>query len=166
MKVQHALRAFTEKDRKAIRKTAENYPTSVFYKTDELLTSLGIGQALVTALDEKGIPTPLAAVHLKAPSSHIGTISQETVKAITESGLLYHKYNKNIDRESAYEMLREKIHEVNESHEKSKPGKTKEEKSVLEKAGSNPLVKQIGRTVARELTRGLLGVLGIGSRRK
>lgn len=168
LKVQHALRAFTEKDRKAIRKTAENYPISEFYKTDELLTSLGIGQALVTALNEKGIPTPLAAVHLKAPASRIGTISQEEVQTKTTSSPLYHKYNQNIDRESAYEMLREKIQEVADTAapQTKTREKTKSEKSLLDKAGSNPLVKQIGRTVAREVTRGLLGVLGIGSKRK
>lgn len=168
LKVQHALRAFTEKDRKAIRKTAENYPISEYYKTDELLTSLGIGQALVSALNEKGIPTPLAAVHLKAPASRIGTIPQEEVQSKTTSSPLFLKYNHNIDRESAYEMLREKIQDVKDtSPPKAKAAeKTKSEKSLLDKAGSNPLVKQIGRTVAREVTRGLLGVLGIGSKRK
>ncbi len=168
LKVQHALRAFTEKDRKAIKKTAENYPISEYYKTDELLTSLGIGQALISALNEKGIPTPLAAVHLKAPSSLIGTIESKDVQSITESGLLFHKYNINIDRESAYEILQNKMFDsVNEEQTSQKKSKsTKEEKSLLEQAGKSPLVKQIGRTVAREVTRGLLGVLGIGSRRK
>ncbi len=168
LKVQHALRAFTEKDRKAIRKTAENYPISAYYKTDELLTSLGIGQALVTALNEKGIPTPLAAVHLKAPGSRIGVISKEDVHTNTTASPLFNKYNQNIDRESAYEILRGKIQDVAGTvPPKTKTTeKKKSEKSLLDKAGSNPLVKQIGRTVAREVTRGLLGVLGIGSRRK
>ena len=61
-RVQHALRAFTAKDRQAIKQTADNYPTSDYYKTDEVLTSLGIGEAFVTALNEKGIPTPLATL--------------------------------------------------------------------------------------------------------
>jgi len=169
LKVQHALRAFTEKDRKAIRKTAENYPISAFYKTDELLTSLGIGQALVTALNEKGIPTPLAAVHLKAPASRIGTLSASEVQSKTEAGLLQHKYNKSIDRESAYEILRDKLKDLTETEtptEIKRKKQEKPEKSLLEQAGGNPLVKQIGRTVAREVTRGLLGVLGIGGKRK
>ncbi|MCU0360307.1 MAG: DUF853 domain-containing protein [Bacteroidia bacterium] len=168
LKVQHALRAFTEKDRKAIRKTAENYPNSEFYKTDELLTNLGIGQALITALNEKGIPTPLAAVHLKAPASRIGTLSNEEIELKLKSSELIHKYNKTIDRDSAYEILREKIQEVSKAPlpSEKETRKTKEEKTLLDKAGANPLVKQIGRTVAREVTRGLLGVLGIGTRRK
>lgn len=169
LKVQHALRAFTEKDRKAIRKTAENYPISVFYKTDELLTSLGIGQALVTALNEKGIPTPLAVVHLKAPASRIGTLSAGELQAKTQSSVLYNKYNRTIDRESAYEMLRDKLKDIAETEtptELKRKKQEKSEKSLLEQASGNPLVKQIGRTVAREVTRGLLGVLGIGSKRK
>jgi DNA helicase HerA-like ATPase len=66
LKIQHALRAFTANDRKAIKQTADNYPISEFYKTDEVITSLGIGEALVTALNEKGIPTPLAATMMRA----------------------------------------------------------------------------------------------------
>ena len=72
LKVQHALRAFTAVDRKAIKLTAENYPLSEYYKTDETITALGIGEALVTALSEKGIPTPLAATMLRAPDEQDG----------------------------------------------------------------------------------------------
>lgn len=168
LKVQHALRAFTEKDRKAIKKTAENYPISEFYKTDELLTSLGIGQALVTALNEKGIPTPLAAVHLRAPMSRIGVLNTEELNQSISASQLLHKYNEVIDRESAYEILNKKIEEsADEDISESTPGKNKKsEKSILEKASENTMVKQIGRTVAREVARGLLGVLGFGGRKK
>jgi DNA helicase HerA-like ATPase len=168
LKVQHALRAFTEKDRKAIKKTAENYPISEFYKADELLTSLGIGQALVSALNEKGIPTPLAAVHLRAPMSRIGVLTAEELNQTIGASHLVAKYNETIDRESAYEILNKKIEsaaeEEKEDHEK--PKKKKEEKSVLEKASENTLVRQVGRTVVKEVTRGLLGVLGFGGRKK
>ena len=61
LKVQHALRAFTAADRKVIKQTAENYPETEFYKTEDLITQLGIGEALVTMLNEKGIPTPLGS---------------------------------------------------------------------------------------------------------
>ncbi len=74
LKVQHALRAFTAKDRKAIKLTAENYPLSDYYKTDEVLTKLGIGEALVSALNEKGIPTPLAATMMRAPMSRMDVL--------------------------------------------------------------------------------------------
>ncbi|HQQ95573.1 MAG TPA: DUF853 family protein [Bacteroidia bacterium] len=171
LKVQHALRAFTEKDRKAIKKTAENYPVSAYYRTDELITSLGIGQALITALNEKGIPTPLAAVHLRAPVSRIGSLSEAELNEKISRSMLAAKYNAIVDRESAYEILRAKMNGIPNSAENArtqKPAteKGKKEKSILEQAGNSPVVKQIGRTVAREVTRGLLGILGLGPRRK
>jgi DNA helicase HerA-like ATPase len=163
LKVQHALRAFTEKDRKAIKRTAENYPLSEFYKTDSLLTSLGIGQALVTALSEKGTPTPLAAVHLKMPASHVGPLSPSEITEVLASSGLIEKYNENIDRESAYEILLKKISGGEEAVEKSKSKRAPAaEKSILEKASENTMVRQAGRAIAKELTRGLLGVLGLG----
>src|SRR5690606_23910753 len=75
LKIQHALRAFTAKDRKAIKLTAENYPLSDYYKTDEVLTALGIGEALVSALNEKGIPTPLARTMMRAPMSRMDILT-------------------------------------------------------------------------------------------
>ena len=170
LKVQHALRAFTEKDRKAIKKTAENYPISEFYKTDELLTSLGIGQALITGLNEKGIPTPLAAIHLRAPVSRIGVLSNEEIQQVVAASAIAAKYNEVIDRESAFEILNSKLKEVSGEEEAAKEKKEKrsekEEKSTLEKISENTLVRQVGRTVVREVARGLLGVLGLGAGKK
>ena len=80
LKIQHALRAFTAKDRKAIKLTAENYPISEFYDTKEVLTSLGIGEALISALDEKGRPTPLAATMLRAPMSRMDILTNSELK--------------------------------------------------------------------------------------
>ncbi len=109
LKVQHALRAFTANDRKAIKMTADNYPTSEFYKTDEIITSLGIGEALVTALNEKGIPTPLAATMLRAPQSRMDILTDIEIAEINSKSKLVKKYDAEIDRESAYEMLTKKI---------------------------------------------------------
>lgn len=172
LKVQHALRAFTEKDRKAIKKTAENYPISEFYKTDELLTSLGIGQALISALNEKGIPTPLAAVHLKAPASRIGVLNQDEISSINAKSQLVSKYNSIVDRESAYELLNKRLEDkadaaASSEEEEPKSKKTpKQEKSIIQKASENTMVRQVGRTVFKELARGLLGALGIGGKKK
>lgn len=168
LKVQHALRAFTEKDRKAIKKTAENYPISEFYKTDELLTSIGIGQALISALNEKGIPTPLAATHLRAPMSRIGVLSSDEIQSIVSASTIATKYNEVIDRESAFEILSNKLKSKNDTEEetpKSKKSK-KEEKSTIEKLSENTMVRQVGRTVMKEVARGLLGVLGLGGNKK
>ncbi len=168
LKVQHALRAFTEKDRKAIKKTAENYPISEFYKTDELLTSLGIGQCLISALNEKGIPTPLAATHLRAPMSRIGILTPEEIEQTVASSLIAAKYNEVIDRESAFEILNKKLQEAAEVEEEEKHEKKskKEEKSTIEKISENTMVRQVGRTVFKEVARGLLGVLGLGGKGK
>lgn len=170
LKIQHALRAFTEKDRKAIKKTAENYPVSEFYKTDELLTSIGIGQALITALNEKGVPTPLAATHLRAPMSRIGVLSPDEIQQIVSGSGIARKYNEVIDRESAFEILNKKIQSLQEEQvseeEKPQSKKTKEEKSTIEKISENTMVRQVGRTVFKEVARGLLGVLGIGGKKK
>lgn len=109
LKIQHALRAFTANDRKAIKMTAENYPISEFYKTDELITSLGIGEALVTALSEKGTPTPLAATMMRAPESRMDVLTTGEIDEINAKSKLVKKYSEIIDRESAYEMLNKKI---------------------------------------------------------
>lgn len=109
MKVQHALRAFTAKDRKAINLVAQNYPDTEFYKTEQLLTDLGIGEALVTVLDEKGAPTPLAATLLAPPRSRMGPLTSEELKAAVGRSELAKKYNTPLDPQSAYEILGGKI---------------------------------------------------------
>jgi uncharacterized protein len=109
LKIQHALRAFTANDRQAIKQTADNYPSSDFYNTEELLTSLGIGEALVTALNEKGIPTPLAATMMRAPTSRMDVLTESEISEINSKSKLVKKYAEVIERESAYEMLNKKI---------------------------------------------------------
>jgi len=112
LKVQHALRAFTAIDRKAIKLTAENYPISEFYKTDEAITSLGIGEALITALSEKGNPTPLASTMLRAPMSRMDILSADEINSINRNSFLVQKYSQALDRESAYEILGRKVSEI------------------------------------------------------
>lgn len=109
LKVQHALRAFTAVDRQAIKLTAENFPLSDYYKTDEVLTSLGTGEALVTALNEKGKPTPLAATMIRAPQSRMDILTPDEIDSINRASDLIRKYNQMIDRESAFEILTKKI---------------------------------------------------------
>ena len=113
LKIQHALRAFTANDRKAIKQTADNYPISEFYKTDEIITSLGIGEALVTVLNEKGIPTPLAATMMRAPMSRMDILTESEIQEINAKSKLVKKYSELIDRDSAYEILIRKIDAAN-----------------------------------------------------
>src|SRR6185503_3054422 len=82
LKVQHALRAFTSADRKTIKQTAENYPETGFYKTEDLITQLGIGEALVTMLNEKGIPTPLVHCMISPPKSRMDILTEAEIDAI------------------------------------------------------------------------------------
>ena len=172
LKVQHALRAFTAKDRKAIKLAAENYPITKWYETEDLLTNLGIGEAFVSVLNEKGIPTPLAHTLMRAPESRMDVLSTSEIDQLIGSSALVRKYNQEVDRESAYEILTGKIQEAAQmapppqDSTANAPRETrraeKEEKGVFEQVIDNPLARQVGRTVARELTRGLLGVLGLG----
>jgi DNA helicase HerA-like ATPase len=172
MKIQHALRAFTAKDWKAIRLAAQNFPESEYYEVDELLTQLGIGEALVTVLNEKGIPTPLVHTMMRAPKSRMDVLTAEEIRHLISQSKIIRTYNEEIDRESAYEILQEKIEaareaghqqEMQDQLEKARRtrGRSRQEKSTLEKIISNPTTRQIGRTVARELTRGLLSAMGV-----
>ncbi len=170
LKVQHALRAFTAKDRKNIKRTSENYPISEFYKTDEIITSLGIGEALITVLNEKGIPTPLAATYMRAPMSRMDVLSEPEIRSLVRSSDLVPIYEETIDRESAYEMLKEKIeasqkeeHQEMLKDETRKARPKKDDDSLIKELSKNTMVRQVGRTVARELARGLLGVLGVSA---
>lgn len=161
MKIQHALRAFTAADRKSIKQAAENFPETPFYDIDELLTQLGIGEAFVTMLNEKGIPTPLVHTMLCSPRSRMDILSDIEIDAIVAKSKLASKYNQVIDAESAYEILTAKLNAAGEIATAKETPST----SLAEKADSffdNPVVKQAGRTAAAIITRSLLGALGLG----
>ena len=165
MKIQHALRAFTAQDRKAIKLVAENYPTTTFYKADEVITSMGIGEAFITLLNEKGIPTPLAQTLLCTPESRMDTITPQELGDAAGRSTIAKKYGDVVDRESAYELLNAKLQQAAAAAPDPAEVRGKTEPSTLEKVVESPIARQIGRTVARELTRGLLGVLGISGTR-
>lgn len=164
MKVQHALRAFTAKDRKAIKLTAENYPTSEYYDTTEVLTSLGTGEAFVTVLNEKGIPTPLVATMLRAPMSRMDILSDDEIRALISRSELVRKYNEVIDRESAYELLNKKITDIQkeqakikEQEQRAKETQTQSRSTTSKRSsGQNPLLKMI---TSATFMRGVFGIL-------
>ncbi|MFH6964352.1 helicase HerA-like domain-containing protein [Flavobacterium plurextorum] len=159
LKIQHALRAFTANDRQAIKKTADNYPTSEYYKTDELLTSLGIGEALVTALNEKGIPTPLVATMMRAPMSRMDILSAEEIEEINNKSKLVKKYSEEIDRESAYEILTKKIEDATQA------AADQEEQTPTKSSKAGPSTTEVvTKSVLKVVTsatfiRGVFGVL-------
>ena len=181
LKVQHALRAFTAKDRKAIKLASENYPLTDYYDIDQTLTELGTGEAFVTALDRKGRPTELVRTLLRAPASRMDVLTDKELKDIVKNSPLAKKYNQSVDRESAYEILEAKMaaaaeaeHKAEMEAQREKADKTttgrrrsrKAEQSTFDKVLNSTTTRQIGRTVAREVTRGLLGILGISSTRR
>ena len=166
LKVQHALRAFTAADRKTIRQAAENFPETTFYKTEDLLTQMGIGEALVTFLNEKGIPTPLVHTMLCPPRSRMDILSDAELDALIGKSKLIQKYNRAVDSESAYEILTEKLNVAAEQSQQQvqqkQQAKQPKEKSIFD----SPAMRQAERTAASVITRSLLGALGLGGKRK
>ncbi|KLT68035.1 MULTISPECIES: helicase HerA-like domain-containing protein [unclassified Flavobacterium] len=160
LKIQHALRAFTANDRQAIKKTADNYPTSAYYKTDELLTSLGIGEALVTALNEKGVPTPLVATMMRAPMSRMDVLSADEIEVINGKSKLVKKYSEELDRESAYEILTKKITDAQQASSEQEEAQTSQRQSKSEPSTASVVGKSVLKVVtSATFIRGVFGVL-------
>lgn len=162
LKIQHALRGFTAKDRKQIQKAVENYPISNYYKADEVITQLGIGEAFVTALNEKGIPTPLAQTYMRAPNSRMDVLTDSEINSIINQSELVSKYKNDIDRDSAYEILSQKLNRAQgeiSSEPKRSPGRPKKEKTTLETILTDSTTKSFIRTAGNLLIRGIFGKL-------
>jgi len=193
-KVQHALRAFTPQDQKAIRAAAQSFRTNPAFKTEEAITSLGIGEALVSFLDAKGTPCMVERALILPPESLIGVITEEQRRAVIRSSRLAGRYDTVIDRESAYELLearfskrQEEAKAATQAKEDAKQAKEdllrqkEAERQAKREAKENPDVmgtlvgnvsKQVTRTltttIGRELGKSIFrGVLGgfFGGRR-
>ncbi|WP_280339937.1 helicase HerA-like domain-containing protein [Nocardia neocaledoniensis] len=164
-RVQHALRAFTPDDQKALSKTVRTYPKSAVYDLEEALTSLGTGEAIVTVLSEKGAPTPVAWTRIAPPTSLMDTIGDDAIKSKALSSPLQGKYGQSVDRESAYEMLLASVAAAEPAPETPEPaGRSqaqREEDSAAERIMKNPAVKSFLRSAAsaagREISRSLFG---------
>jgi DNA double-strand break repair helicase HerA and related ATPase len=166
-RVQHALRAFTPDDQKALTRTVKTYPKTPHYDLESALTSLGIGEAIVTVLSERGAPTPVAWTRLRAPRSKMGSAGGDAVAAAVAASDLHAKYSETIDRESAYEKLAAKVAAppaeapATPDAPPPAPKPEKEEPGFISQAMSNPAVKSFMRSAAnalgREVTRGLFG---------
>ncbi len=159
-RIQHVLRAFTPQDADALKQTVKTYPRSDYYQIDQILTTLGIGQALITVLNEKGIPTEVAVTHLLPPNSIMGPMTQADYENHVTSSDVYLKYKDPLDPESAYEMLSKRMEEHARVEAKAKEEvvqakQQKEEKGMITEVLTSPLAKQIG----REVVRGVFGML-------
>lgn len=161
-RVQHALRAHTPDDDKALNATVRTFPKTSFYDLAETLTSLGIGEAVVTVLDARGAPTPVVAARLIPPASRMAPLTPEELQAdISQSGLLA-EYGKAVDRESAREMLAARMAKtapLAERAEAPRPAPSRAGKTLAQVA-AGALSSSIARTVGREVVRGIFGLLG------
>ncbi|HEU4360196.1 MAG TPA: helicase HerA-like domain-containing protein [Mycobacterium sp.] len=177
-RVQHALRAFTPDDQKALTKTVRTYPKTKVYDLESALTSLGIGEAIVTVLSEKGAPTPVAWTRLRAPRSLMGAVGTEAIRAAAKASPLQVQYGQTIDRESAYELLKAKLIPADSPPARAgdKTAPKYEPKPLhwwtrlgrwLKGIFTSPLARSFARSagtaVGREITR---GALGTGRRRR
>lgn len=161
-RIQHALRAFTPNDADNLKKTVKTFPRSDFYEIDQVLLSLGIGQALVTVLNEKGIPTIVAHTHLTPPRASMGPLEEDKIQSLLSESDLYKKYNQVIDSVSAQEILTERINRIQEKTEQistaietNSRNSTKNSKSTVEQIFDSPITKEIGKQVVR----GIFGMI-------
>jgi uncharacterized protein len=157
-RVHHVIRAFTPNDVKSLKETIKTFPRSGFYDMEQQFTQLGTGQAFITVLNEKGIPTETVVTHLIPPASVMGPLSPEEYKTLVHESDSFKKYSEPVDPQSAFEMLDERMRQEEESEVVPAPksgGRAKVEKSTFEKAMASPVAKQVG----RELVRGVFGVL-------
>ncbi|MEU0990699.1 helicase HerA-like domain-containing protein [Streptomyces sp. NPDC005953] len=169
-RVQHALRAFTPEDAKALKATVRTFPKSP-YELEEVLTGLGTGEAVITVLSDRGAPTPVAATRLRAPRSLMGPIDAAALESAVKSSPSYERYAEAIDRESAYEKLTADTAEAApaespaaEAEGRAAPkakGKPRSDDSLVEQVvGSGvfrSLARSVGTQLGREITRSLFG---------
>ena len=157
-RIQHALRAHTPDDDTALKATVRTFPKTSFYDLEETLTSLGIGEAVVTVLNARGSPTPVVATRLIPPSARMGPLTPEELQADIRQSDLLAEYGKAVDRESAREMLAARMAKTAPPAEAqtapSRTGKT------IAQVAAGVLTSSIARTVGREVVRGIFGLLG------
>ena len=174
-RVQHALRAYTPKDQKALRAAAQSFRENPAFDTEEVLQALGTGEALVSVLDPKGIPSIVQRAGILPPRSSMDAVEEGVIKDNCKANPLYNKYSTVKDRESAYEVLTEEREEAEEEarkeqerqeKEKAKAEKEKAKKKTSSRKKSSALDKAvssaantIGREIGKKIVRGILGSL-------
>ncbi|MBS1486892.1 MAG: DUF853 family protein [Bacteroidetes bacterium] len=156
-RVHHVIRAFTPNDVHDLKETIKTFPRSAFYDLEKQFTQLGIGQAFVTVLDEKGVPTETVVTHLAPPASLMGSLPDAAYKAQVEQSEFFKKYKDTTDPVSAFELLNERIQTQQDKMQSATTAttKTKTEKSTFEEVMESPITKQVG----KEIVRGVFGML-------
>ena len=161
-RVQHALRAYTPKDQKAVKAAADTFRPNPSFKTDEAIMNLETGEALVSFLDEKGAPAMVQRAKILFPLSQIGAISEAQREEIIRKSRIYGKYDKPVDRESAFEVLMEESEKELAALEEEKQLKEKEKEEAKEaKEKSKPgFFSKVAKAVLTAITSTLAAVLG------
>ncbi|WP_164111195.1 MULTISPECIES: helicase HerA-like domain-containing protein [Sphingobacterium] len=167
-RIQHALRAFTPNDAENLRKTVKTYPTSTFYQIDKVLTSLGTGQALVTVLNDKGIPTEVVATHLVPARAVMGPCAATHYEELVKASSFFAKYQERVERRTASEVLEERLLTANRAKEEEQARQQAQKEASRSATTSSrrqtPLEAaqtQASRTLAREGVK-LIGKLASG----
>jgi len=170
-RVQHALRAFTPRDQKAVRAAAETFRANPCLDTEAAILELGVGEALVSLLDEKGTPAMVERAFVMPPRSSLPPLTPDEIRGVVQGSVLYGAYEKVVDRESAYEKLRRKAEQIAETREqepapvsrgsKPQPSETGKLVGALAKSAAHAIGSQLG----RQIIRGVLGSLFGGKRR-
>ena len=169
MKIEHALRAFTPKDRKTIKAVADSFRANPAFSTEEVVTELGIGEALISVLDEQGAPTPVERTLISPPESRIGPLDPDMRKTLLERSPVGSRYNQPVDRESAYELLKKKAEDAArelQAEQARKEAEQEARKSTGNRGGNRQgvaeaMLKSAARTIGSQLGRQIIrGVLG------
>ncbi|MEK6742580.1 MAG: helicase HerA-like domain-containing protein [Nitrospirota bacterium] len=169
-RVQHALRAFTPRDQKAVRSAAETFRSNPGLDVSKAITELGVGEALVSVLDAKGSPTPVDRALILPPHSRLTPLSPEERAGIIKASVLFGHYEKTVDRESAYEKLKAKAEaqaaEAPAAKQKGRSAEPQSDTSKIFGAMAKSAAHAIGSQIGRQIIRGVLGsILGGGKRR-
>ncbi|MGH7792028.1 MAG: helicase HerA-like domain-containing protein, partial [Thermodesulfobacteriota bacterium] len=169
-RVQHALRAFTPRDQRAVKAAAETFRSNPRLNVESTITELGVGEALVSLLDEKGRPGIVERSLICPPHSQIGPISQGQREQIISQSPLYGRYEKVLDRQSAYEILKARAQEVtkaNQSSDQTPPPKQRggSQRQTVAEAMIKSVVRAAGSQIGRQIIRGVMGSILGGSRR-
>ena len=170
LKIQHALRAFTPKDRKTIKAVAESFRINPGLDTAQAVTQLGIGEALVSSLDDEGSPTPVMRTLIAPPEGKIGPIDDDKRRELIQRSPMKGRYDLAIDRESAYELLKKRADqaEVQEAEVKAQQassqtssagGGTGRRRQSIGEAMAKSAARAMGSQIGRQIIRGVLGSL-------
>jgi hypothetical protein len=170
-RVQHALRAFTPRDQKAVKAAATTFRENPALDTEAAITELGVGEALVSMLDEKGTPGIVRRALIAPPHSRLGAITPDERRAVIQSSLIAGHYEAAVDRESAYEMIKERRlkteAEVQEQKEDANPSPVMDAAGDILGAFATSAARAVGSSLGRQIIRGVLGsMFGGGGRRR